>query len=41
MNTRLGKKVKIDFEKDFFELMNNSFWKTIRKILGNIEILSL
>ena len=31
MNTRLGKKVKIDFEKDFFELMNNTVFG---KLLG-------
>ena len=32
MNTKLRTKVKIDFEKYFFKLMNNSiFWKKYRK----------
>ena len=27
MKTKLRKEAKIDFEKDFFNLMNNSNWK--------------
>ena len=27
MKTKLRKEAKIDFEKDFFKLMNNSNWK--------------
>ena len=31
MNKKLKTEAKNDFEKDFFKLMNNCFWKDNRK----------
>ena len=42
MHTDLRKKAKIDFEKDLFRLMNNSFFgKTMGNVRKDREILSL
>ena len=32
MNTEPRKKTKTNFEKDFFKLMNNGFWKKLWKM---------
>ena len=41
MNTGLRKKAKIDFEIDFFKMMNKAAFGKLWKMLENIEILNL
>ena len=38
MNTKLRTEAKKDFEKDFFNLMNNCFWKIMENLRKHRDI---